>query len=442
MAYRQEGNQGRAGSKQDSAAQTSTDDQPASLPDRRKFLSDVLKGAGALVAGASGAGLIAQMQKPSFESMYGSLEAPHFRVREELGLSGTRPFRDKLQQMENSRDLSSNTASSFERAIGAVDRKLTEALNSHETPASVERLSDADVLKEIDAILDESSRSSQSTTTAGIARVSDLQLELFDLQSELDRERFAMLGQLVEGALESADQAAGKIIDSKSSHVSLEEKFGDPESYTRALIERVTGKPLPAQAKFEIRPIDDAEVAGFSIAAKQLIVTEDGHYARVILVNAHEAGHLLAQHEEEVGVFSFGARNVREIDAWEEACAYAFQAVASEAIQHEELGLARVLMSSNQRSLLEQYYSGEQSEECHRLGMAYFDAALTVLGSASKAYNYLSSNRELTDEMKAVIRSNAERFKGLQGESEQPRLRKIERLLAELEKRFDAVSFE
>lgn len=139
-------------------------------------------------------------------------------------------------------------------------------------------------------------------------------------------------------------------------------------------------------------------------------------------------------------MLSFGARNGQEIAAWEEACAYAFQAVASEAMQHEELVLARLLMSSNQRTLLEQFYSGEHSEECHRLGMAYFDAALTVLGSASKAYNYLSSHRELTDEMKAVIRINTERFKALQGEGEKPRLRRIEGLLGALERRFDAVS--
>lgn len=59
VGHTQRDNALRAGSKQDSAGPSSTDDQPAVLPDRRAFLSDVLKGALGFVAGASGANLIA-----------------------------------------------------------------------------------------------------------------------------------------------------------------------------------------------------------------------------------------------------------------------------------------------------------------------------------------------------------------------------------------------
>jgi hypothetical protein len=75
-------------------------------------------------------------------------------------------------------------------------------------------------------------------------------------------------------------------------------------------------------------------------------------------------------------------------------CAYALKAsVASYlAATNKELGpLAHVLFIVNYRQLVEEFFTRVNSTECHRVGMAYFNAALTVLGSPAAAYNYLSS---------------------------------------------------
>ena len=412
-------------------------------PGLRLNRRDWLVGVGA-VAGAGLVGSLAGIhdRNVSFgklraenRELYGKLDNPRFRVDERLGLLGTRSHQSVLHERIEMNDMSKEHFDKFESALRGLEEALgrVEGKRRSSVPTS-KNVSERDLLREVDALINntqipstiESREISESITTikGGVAR----------LEAELLLEGSQRIDRLLGTTDQTLDQNAAIIINNRSSHTELQRQLGDPETYTRELIRRVTGLPFPDTATFEIKAIDDPKRSGYSIFTTQSIVTTDGHYAHVVLVNAHEAGHLMALHSES-SLYDREPRNKDEVRNWEEACAYAFQAVASEAIQEPEISaMAKLLMVTAKDGLLDQFYREEASQECHRVGMAYFDAALTVLGSASKAFNYLSSHKKLSPAMTEVIKVNKDLYEASL-RKERPRCVKIETRLREINKR-------
>jgi hypothetical protein len=152
----------------------------------------------------------------------------------------------------------------------------------------------------------------------------------------------------------------------------------------------------------------------------------DGHYSHVVSALSHEVGHLLATHSESRVATPDYPRSRDEVANWEEACAYAFQHSVDSYRAATQAEYAVTIMDNaqlNHRTLLNRFYH-EGSTECHAVGMAYFDAAMTVLGSPGAAFNYLASHTTLTPEMENVIVENRARSQA-ELNSEAPRLERL-----------------
>lgn len=208
------------------------------------------------------------------------------------------------------------------------------------------------------------------------------------------------------------------------------ETLGSPESFVKELVKKLTGKDLPEWARLEVRPIDQDGILGFANFTTREIVAKDRVYEGVVIAFAHEVGHIISMHEE---AFEAGrgprVPTAKDVDAWEEACAHAFEATVASYLgsSHTEEGrLAHDLFLRDYRIFTENYYGGVNVTECHHVGMVYLDAALTVLGSPGAAYNYLSSHTELSPAMLAVIEEN--KFRVQQGVVDGELL--VQRLLA------------
>ncbi len=162
------------------------------------------------------------------------------------------------------------------------------------------------------------------------------------------------------------------------------------------------------------------------------------------LVLAHEVGHLMAQHQEDFLGSNPHKRSQEEVSDWEEACAYAFEAVAAAYMMERYPKLEKMAKSfelANYLGFLDEYYSGQNATECHRKGMAIFDAAHTTLGSLAETYNFLSSHRQLTDEMQAVLNDNRSAQKARWEDNfETPRKKQVEARIANIEKRVNALA--
>ena len=159
-----------------------------------------------------------------------------------------------------------------------------------------------------------------------------------------------------------------------------------------------------------MRPVDQKGLVGFSDFVTREVVAKDRAYEGVVATFAHEVGHVISMHQE---AFETGrgptVQDAKDVPNWEEACAYAFEATVASYLATTDLDgndLARNLFLFDYRHLTDAYYTGEEVNESHHVGMVYFDAALTVLGSPGAAYNYLSSHTELSHAMLAVIEEN------------------------------------
>lgn len=227
-------------------------------------------------------------------------------------------------------------------------------------------------------------------------------------------------------------------LTSSMSYVDQQDKYGKPEALLKKMIKDLTGRELPDEVTFETRAIDKEGTAGYSNFVKQLSVSEDGHYGSVLAVHAHEAGHLISLHQEEMVLHNSGMSEV-EMAIFEEACAYAFEFVVAHSVKDQELSkMIKVICDLERSYLLDEYYSGKNSNECHRLGMAYFDAALTALGSPAKAYNYLATHTELTPAMHSIIEKNKQLSKLVQ-EGRTPKLDEVNKEFAKINSRFQAL---
>jgi hypothetical protein len=342
------------------------------------------------------------------EENYGTLSDPHFVVNQNLKLENQFSYQ-KLIKMEIG-DLTKEDYDFFKRNFKDIENHLNSTLKKLEklkTPELLKLLENNElrsgeevIANEVELISKHPEYLNGKTRLTNLFRIfTEFETRYNDFCMSNDHTLFKLL----------AYQAANEItnnISKQLSHKDLIDQFGTPEVYVRKMIKDLTGKNLPIEVKFEVRDIDDQNVVGYSKFLSQETVARDQYYAGVVLILAHEAGHLLALHEEDA-IFKNRSRSKEEVNNWEEACAYAFEATVAAAITEKELkGVAAAFISVSQRELLNDFYSGRNSTECHRVGMAYYDAALTVLGSPGAAYNFLASNTELTDEMKAVMLEN------------------------------------
>jgi hypothetical protein len=373
------------------------------------------------------------------EANYGTLDNPRFKVREDLGLEGTKTYRERLKAHIAAKDISTKDLERYEVAISKVQRNLDSlelALKRESRESGAGALSDEAVAAEVDAILSgraaNSNAESSSITAQMISKIGE---QIQTSRAEHKRQIYAVLTRTSELLRREVAAAEIRTTLAGRSFTDLVSKFGKPEAFTREIIKQVTGLELPAEVTFEVREIDREGVGGTASEWWQEVVAEDGYFGEVVLTFAHEAGHLMALHNEESMRSGGRQRDEADIPNWEEACAYAFEAVAAEAIHQTELRPAKFLFGEYKAGLLDDFYGGQQSEECHRVGMAYFDAALTVLGSAAKAYNYLARHDELTPEMLNVIAENRALFKAAHAEGT-PNLNSVEMKLRELDERF------
>lgn len=221
-------------------------------------------------------------------------------------------------------------------------------------------------------------------------------------------------------------------------------KYGSPEAFVRNLTREITGRELPKDITFEIRDIDNPQTVGLSRFDQSLVVSENMNYTMLALVFAHEVGHLMAQHQEDYLGSNPGKRTTEEVYDWEEACAYAFEAVTAAYLIEkcpELQKIAKLSELANYLGFLEEYYSGKNTTECHRRGMAIFDAAYTTLGSLAETYNFLISHRQLTPEMQAVLNDNlATQKTKWEDNLKTPRKNEIEAKLADIERRVEALA--
>jgi hypothetical protein len=324
------------------------------------------------------------------------LSDPRFRVNEELGLSGTPTYQNELKAQLFHPSLPERLVEKVKGRIKALEDELAAIQKMPDKPAPVDTVGNGSPSPNVPHGPDEKGSALDRR---------DSKITKFD-------------SLLIPHRLESTDTTSSALTRSTNEHLAASmaeagtiknhsKQFGSPEQYVKNLVLRVTGVPLPDAVSFEVRAVDLPGAAGYSISATQQIVSQDGHFAYVALISAHEAGHLMALHEEEARLYPRqNTRSEEEISNWEEACAYAFQGVASEAIVEEELLIGPLIWASYKRDLLDEFYSESGSSECHRVGMAYYDAALTVLGSSAKAYNFLSSHTDLTPEMLQVLSEN------------------------------------
>lgn len=358
---------------------------------------------------------------------YGRLSNPRFRVNEDLGLTGITPYQSELKAQLFDPSLPERLVVKVKGRIKALEDELVAIRKMLDKPGPIDTVGNGSALLNIP----DGSEEKRGALDRLHSRITNLDTLLIPHRIEAT-ETMSNSWSHATNELRAVSMAeAGTFKD----HV---KQFGSPEQYVKKLVLRITGVPVPDAVSFEVRAVDLPGAAGYSISATQKIVSQDGYFAYVALICAHEAGHLMALHEEETRLYPReNSRSEEEISNCEEACAYAFQGVASEAIGEEELRIGSLIWASYKRDLLDEFYSEAGSNECHRVGMAYYDAALTVLGSSAKAYNFLASHSALTSEMQQVLSENRELARQLRTSPNKP-LREIEDLMTALKEKISA----
>jgi hypothetical protein len=182
------------------------------------------------------------------------------------------------------------------------------------------------------------------------------------------------------------------------------------EAISRRIIKDLTGRDLPDSVSFKFSELDDERISGASFFLTGEIIARPSSKAHLILTCCHEAGHLIAQHQEEWYFCGENSMSRESAVQREEACAYAFQfcAAAYLAANNPELApdVERISRITHY-NLLYEAYLGRQLMPIHSNGMAIFDAAWEVLGDPAKAFNFLARREDLTKEMFEVIASNS-----------------------------------
>ena len=376
----------------------------SNLPTRRELLGLAAVGTVALSGRYAMSRYFNGIRQDLLEK-YGDLNNPLFRAREDLKLSGTPVYRDPLQKELL---LLRDSERCVQKINAFVDRSL-ERISEFESKFSAQEnrskpKASPSTEPQSDHALLEKSLEAKDSIDRHYARLELIKIDSSALELSMTLKDLPLHTSALSSIVEELRVAIQyDQLKAKTSGEMLD-KHDTPEEFTRVLVTKLTDRPLPEDISFEIREIDRAGIAGFANQVLQQVVVEDSYYGNVVLVLAHEAGHLMAPHSEHE--FIHREEALVTTKNWEEACAYAFEALAAEALQDTDLKPAALIFHFHKKALLDEFYNDIQSDECHRVGMAYFDAALTVLGSSAKAYNYLSSHRVLTPEMEAVIRDN------------------------------------
>jgi hypothetical protein len=409
------------------------------LPNRRTMLQLAAGAFGGIATGLVVKSIRESLLKERTIEQYGTLSNPRFLVREGLLPHEPQTYRDQL--FNRQKDIPERLFQRTMKELDGIENALEQSNELIKRPKlanpTTSTRSTSELIAEIDKILSnkkEHTNANPEPDAENLLLVAETKLEV--LKTELATVKISLGAGEISHSMKSVVNSFVSSIAHNDTHLKLIDQFGDPESFTRDFIHRMTGEKLPEGATFEVRKIDKEGVAGYSQFVQQKIVSKDAHYGGVFLINCHEAGHLMAQHQENDIFSKADSNNSSAVANWEEASAYAFEGVGSASIDDEALAIARTMFASDKLALLEEFYTGQNNEECHRVGMAYFDAALTVTGSVAKAYNYLASHNELTDEMKVVISNNLKHRKNLDQETP-PQLQLIEERVSKCEKKLE-----
>jgi hypothetical protein len=406
----------------------------ASLPSRRDVLKVSLAG---LTLAATGRHIARRHLGEQLKEVYGDLDNPNYRVREDLGFISAPSYREilrgRLENLDISKEDQTYLCERMDKCTAALS-KLPDLLQQESEAGKKAPVKSAEAVdREIDSILRGDVAQVAPPESPAHQLLGMVHRETLEISKLLDNAEVRILSGTGEALLRSMAVKIATAELSLRSHQELVNDYGTPESYVRKLIKEVTGMSLPENVHFTIRSIDKPNTVGTSNAVTQSIISEDNYYGQVVLVLAHEAGHLMTQHDEEYHLQGSRRLSDEQVSNYEEACAYAFQKVAGEALKETPLSMAYDI-DTGTSTLLDDFYNGRDSEECHRVGMAYYDAARTVLGGSAQAYNYLSSHRELTPEMLKVIDDNRALTKQIDAETQanRPRLNATKERCAQL----------
>lgn len=383
---------------------------------RRRFLRTAAKNTAIALGALSGGAAIElgrqtlDMKDKSIEG-FGPLAEPKFLIADDTKFA--KPFfsfRGYLRQQINQQDLSEQDLRRIrlrvQRTRASLERSMaSQSADQNDPVANLLRFS-----KETHtlSILENALTDTLLSLTKNVSSSADVNLSMLELQEIAGR---------------------GKVAE-------LSPRFGPPEDIVKKIVTELTGRKIPDDISIRIEDIKEESVRGLANQMTRAIQTEDMHYALVIATIAHEVGHLLAPHYEQ-SFLSGDIRSHAEIKNWEEACAYAFSECVANTLPERPLSLASTFVLLDRIAFLKEYYSGKETRECHRVGMAMWDAALEVLGPA-KAHKFLVSNTQLTPEILGVMEENKRLYAEYLAAGSQPRYEEARRLVEELSKEIAA----
>ena len=243
---------------------------------------------------------------------YGTLEAPLFRANVDLPYGNALIPYKKLQESKNL-DLPQSKKDQFLKACDNAESRLSELeerlllQDQNAAPQGAGPLPSVQDMREI------------SSLSLFCARAD---AELMEVAT--DGLNSTLNSILLDSAL---DELA--LVEREGDFTDGAKEFGHPVEFVKKAVKGVTGRELPDSVSFEIRSIDDPLQAGFSRFDERLVVSENMNYGALVLVFAHEVGHLLVQHQEDFLGANQHQRPKEEVSAWEEACAYAFESVVA-----------------------------------------------------------------------------------------------------------------
>lgn len=367
-------------------------------PTRRDFFTKYVgipAGFGLVLGMGERAKSIAKMHRAAHDVMYrfGTIDNPVFKVTTSLPFAKLETYKARIQG--NGHDLSPELVKRGDATV----RTLSDLLNDEVVAYRESMKSDAQSLVDRKAAHERLCSMLSAIDTQSRAILRPLNADVFSVVNGRVRDTVRSIG-------------LGVIYEASSvkSFKAKAEKRGPPDVFIRGIVKKLTGRDLPDQIRLEVRPLDREDIIGSSNFVSGEVVVKDRAYEGVVATFAHEVGHIISMHEEAFVTGRGSAlRTSKDVYDWEEACAYAFEASVVSYLATTDLedrDLARNLFFTQHRYLTADYYTGREVTECHRVGMVYFDAALTVLGSPGAAYNYLSSHTELTPAMLAVIEAN------------------------------------